>query len=356
MIPTVCKLCAQAVGQDGTEKRIDVIATAMKTGATVLDLQDFELCYAPPFSSAKDPVNVLGYIASNIEEAVYQTVEWFEIDEIVNNGGYLLDVRTPIEFSAGAIKGAVNIELDTLRDRVDEITIAKDTPIYVTCQVGQRAYLGIRILKGHGFTKVFNLSWVVTAPTKPPTTSWRSPEPTVGECVPKKDNSDSGNMDQGGGSDQVITRTVDVTGLQCPGPLMATFEAIQSVNAGDLVQIIATDFGFVSDIKSWCETNGHTLISQETQGKSYISVIRKGDAGETCLMPAVSTQKNATLVVFSGELDKVLGIDDYRPGSSRPGQKIVTLSLFSLWGLNALRKRDGKGHNKNFIEKKCLAR
>ena len=157
-------------------------------------------------------------------------------------------------------------------------------------------------------------------------------------------------MDQGGGSDQVITRTVDVTGLQCPGPLMATYEAIQSVNAGDLVQIIATDFGFVSDIKSWCETNGHTLISQETQGKSYISVIRKGDAGETCsLMPAVSTQKNATLVVFSGELDKVLASMIIAQGAAAQG-KNVTL-FFTFWGLNALRKRDGKGHNKNFIEK-----
>ncbi len=342
-------LGAQAVGQDGTEKRIDVIATAMKTGATVLDLQDFELCYAPPFSSAKDPVNVLGYIASNIEEGVYQTVEWFEIDEIVKNGGFLLDVRTPVEFSAGAIKGAVNIELDTLRDRIEEITIAKDTPIYVTCQVGQRAYLGIRILKGHGFTSVYNLSGGYST-YKTAHYQLAQPDFTVGECVPKKDESDAGNVDQGGDGNQVIKKKVDVTGLQCPGPLMATYEAVQSVNGGDLVQIIATDFGFVSDIKSWCETNGHTLVSQDTQGKSYISVIRKGDAGETCsLMPAVSTQKNATLVVFSGELDKVLASMIIAQGAAAQG-KNVTL-FFTFWGLNALRKRDGKGHNKTFIEK-----
>lgn len=151
-------LGAQAVGQEGTEKRIDVIATAMKLGATVLDLQDFELSYAPPFSSAKDPVNILGYIAENILDGVYKTVQWHEIDQIVADGGFLLDVRSAMEVRAGGIKGAVNIELDSLRDRIGEIPIAKDAPIYVTCQVGQRAYLAIRILQGHGFTNIYNLA------------------------------------------------------------------------------------------------------------------------------------------------------------------------------------------------------
>lgn len=151
-------LGAQAVGQEGTEKRIDVIATAMKLGATVLDLQDFELSYAPPFSSAKDPVNILGYIAENILDGVYKTVQWHEIDQIVADGGFLLDVRSPMEVRAGGIKGAVNIELDSLRDRIGEIPIAKDAPIYVSCQVGQRAYLAIRILQGHGFTNIYNLA------------------------------------------------------------------------------------------------------------------------------------------------------------------------------------------------------
>lgn len=151
-------LGAQAVGQEGTEKRIDVIATAMKLGATVLDLQDFELSYAPPFSSAKDPVNILGYIAENILDGVYQTVQWHEIDQIVADGGFLLDVRSPMEVRAGGIKGAVNIELDSLRNRIGEIPVAKDAPIYVTCQVGQRAYLAIRILQGHGFTNIYNLA------------------------------------------------------------------------------------------------------------------------------------------------------------------------------------------------------
>ena len=106
-----------------------------------------ELCYAPPYSSAKDPVNILGYIACNVADNVYDIIHWYEIDKIVEDGGYLLDVRTPAEFEAGHIKGAVNIEVDELRDRIGEIKVSKDTPIYVNCQVGLRAYLAIQILK-----------------------------------------------------------------------------------------------------------------------------------------------------------------------------------------------------------------
>ena len=103
-------------------------------------------------------MNILGYIAENILDGVYKTVQWHEIDQIVADGGFLLDVRSPMEVRAGGIKGAVNIELDSLRERISEIPIAKDAPIYVSCQVGQRAYLAIRILQGHGFTNIYNLA------------------------------------------------------------------------------------------------------------------------------------------------------------------------------------------------------
>jgi len=149
---------AQAVGREGTEKRIDVIATAIKLGGTIRDLSELELCYAPPFSSPKDPVNLLGYIACNVADNVYDVVHWNEIDHIAKNGGFLLDVRTSREFNQSHIEGSINIELDELRDRIDEIPVSKDTPIYVICRSGLRAYLAIRILKGHGFKKLYNLS------------------------------------------------------------------------------------------------------------------------------------------------------------------------------------------------------
>jgi len=145
---------AQAVGEEGVDKRIDVIATAIKGGLTVMDLPDLELSYAPPFSSAKDPVNMAGYVASNIVEGDVETVQWHEIDEIIANGGTLIDVRTPVEFKNGAIKGSINIPLDDLRERLNEMPKAET--IYVTCQVGLRGYLATRILKENGY-KVKNL-------------------------------------------------------------------------------------------------------------------------------------------------------------------------------------------------------
>lgn len=145
---------AQAVGKNGTDKRIDVIATAIKGGLTVKALPDLELAYAPPFSSAKDPVNYAGYVAVNIMEGRVETIQWHEIDEIISNGGYLIDVRDAQECGRGMIEGAVNIPLNDLRERLNEVP--KDKELYVNCQVGLRGYLAARILMENGY-KVKNL-------------------------------------------------------------------------------------------------------------------------------------------------------------------------------------------------------
>ncbi|AMV11216.1 hypothetical protein GT3570_09765 [Geobacillus thermoleovorans] len=140
---------AQAVGKEGVDKRIDVIATAIKGGLTVRDLPDLELAYAPPFSSAKDPVNMAGYVASNIMDGLVETVQWHEIERIVEAGGVLIDVRTAEETARGMIRGSIHIPLDELRDRLHELP--KGKTIYVTCQAGLRGYIAVRILQGHGF-------------------------------------------------------------------------------------------------------------------------------------------------------------------------------------------------------------
>lgn len=140
---------AQAVGKSGVDKRIDVLATAIKAGLTIFDLPDLELAYAPPYSSAKDPVNYAGYVASNVAEGLVETIQWHEVDEYIANGAYLIDVRDPHEVAKGAIKGSVNIPLNEIRDRLDEIPT--DKPLFVSCQVGLRGYLAARILTEHGF-------------------------------------------------------------------------------------------------------------------------------------------------------------------------------------------------------------
>ncbi|WP_374717254.1 CoA-disulfide reductase [Geobacillus thermodenitrificans] len=143
---------AQAVGKEGVDKRIDVIATAIKGGLTVRDLPDLELAYAPPFSSAKDPVNMAGYVASNIMDGLVETVSWHEIDHIVAKGGVLIDVRTKEEIKQGIVPGSIHVPLDELRDRLQELPKEKD--IYVICQAGLRGYIAVRILRQHGFRAI----------------------------------------------------------------------------------------------------------------------------------------------------------------------------------------------------------
>ncbi len=149
-------LGAQAIGYKGVEKRIDVIATAIRAGMTVHDLEKLELSYAPPYSSAKDPVNMAGYVASNILKRDHEIIHWDEISTLDKASSILIDVRTPQEFAMGTIEGAVNIPLDELRNRMQEIP--DDKEIILFCQVGQRGYLAYRILIQNGYTKVRNLS------------------------------------------------------------------------------------------------------------------------------------------------------------------------------------------------------
>lgn len=149
-------LGAQAVGRGGVDKRVDVIATAIRAGMTVYDLQELELCYAPPFSSAKDPVNMAGYVAANIINGDNPPFYWNQLADLDQEQSVVLDVRTAKEIEAGIIPGAINIPVDELRQRLSELP--KDKDIYVYCRVGLRGYLATRILQQYGYTRVKNLS------------------------------------------------------------------------------------------------------------------------------------------------------------------------------------------------------
>lgn len=141
---------AQIVGFDGVDKRMDVLATAIRFGAKITDLTTLELCYAPPFGSAKDPVNMLGFVAENIVSGKLKQFFWHDVENLARDGSvFLLDTRTPYEVMQGKIDGFVNIPLDELRQRLDEIP--KDKPVYVHCHSGLRSYLACRILIGNGY-------------------------------------------------------------------------------------------------------------------------------------------------------------------------------------------------------------
>lgn len=147
-------LGVQGVGGDGVDKRIDVIATAMRGGITAPELMDLELAYAPPFSSAKDPVNMLGYIADNIAAGATRIVQWSDVDSLHAAGATFVDVRTNYEFSRGSIPGALHIPIDDLRERHGELPTSGK--IIVFCQVGHRGHTAAMLLRGLGYD-VFNL-------------------------------------------------------------------------------------------------------------------------------------------------------------------------------------------------------
>jgi CoA-disulfide reductase len=149
-------LGAQIIGHDGVDKRIDVIATAIRAGMTVYDLEKLELAYAPPYSSAKDPVNIAGYTAANILKGDCSVFHWHEIASLDMGKTLLVDVRTQMECGLGTIEGAVNIPVDELRERLAELP--KDKALYIFCQVGLRGYVACRLLKQKGFKTVSNLS------------------------------------------------------------------------------------------------------------------------------------------------------------------------------------------------------
>lgn len=140
---------AQAVGQKGVDKRIDVIATAIKAGLTIFDLPELELTYAPPFGSAKDPVNMIGYAALNIAEGLSENIQWHQLELELENGAILLDVRNHNEVRKGHFKDYIHIPLNQLRDRMNELD--KNERYIVSCHSGLRSYIAERLLKQHGF-------------------------------------------------------------------------------------------------------------------------------------------------------------------------------------------------------------
>lgn len=149
-------LGAQIIGNEGVDKRCDIFATAIRAGLTAADLTELELCYAPPYSSAKDPVNMAGYVIENLRSQQVRNFHWHDVSALPRDGSVLLlDIRTPMEYQSGHIDGFMNIPVDELRGRLDELD--KTKKIYITCQIGLRGYIAARILTQNGFD-AYNLS------------------------------------------------------------------------------------------------------------------------------------------------------------------------------------------------------
>ncbi|EFI41379.1 FAD-dependent oxidoreductase [Peptoniphilus sp. oral taxon 386] len=325
-------LGAQIVGYDGVDKRIDTIATSIHFNGTVYDLTKIELAYAPPYSSAKDPVNMAGYVATNILEKLTDpvTFEQWQADKELYT---LIDVREDIEVVQGKIENALQIPLTRIRKEMSKLDKSKKYLLY--CAVGVRGYIAERILKQNGFDAY---NFVGGYRTYRDITDSEDSFELIGNQNLEQDKFVLDNKEK--------ALSLDVCGLSCPGPIVKVSKKMEDMNIGEILSVKATDPGFIRDIDSWCKNTGNTLISRNEYKGNYFASIQKGEKVETC---SVNTCKEKTMIVFDGDLDKAIAAFIIATGSAAMGNKVNM--FFTFWGLNILRKDEKVDVQKDIIGK-----
>ena len=326
---------AQIVGREGVDKRIDTIGVTMRLGGTASDLKDLELAYAPPYSSAKDPVNMAGYVAENIRTGLVRIAPYDA--PMTDPEATLLDVREEAEVMAYAVPNAINIPLGKLRERMNELDPKKR--IIVFCGIGVRAYTAARILDQNGFKNA------EVYPGGVRLYQANYPDPEEG---PIADVKKEVSVEQA-----TITNKIrlDCCGMQCPGPIMEVFRSVKEMKDGELLEVSASDPGFAKDIASWCKRTGNTLVSNEERDGAYVATIRRGTNAPAVQKAAQAdaAPKGKTIIVFDGDMDKVLASFVIANGALAMGRPVTM--FFTFWGLTALRKTEKVPVKKSLIEK-----
>ena len=321
-------LGAQIVGVDGVDKRIDSYAMAIKHGLSITSLMEIEHAYAPPYSSAKDPVAMSAYVANNILNGKMTPLYWRDLLSADRAKSVLIDVRTPEEYALGTIDGAVNIELDKLRERLDEIP--RDKPIYLFCGVGLRGYLASNILKANGYSDVRNLIGGIRT-YNIATAHYTQAAPKGGENGGiKSDSSDDSDMP---------SIVVDACGLQCPGPILRLREKVSTLKDGECIEIKATDSAFTRDVEAWCCSTGNRLLATSCDKGIYRAVVQRCvNVQSTPSTTPVAKNDEKTFIMFSDDLDKTLATFVLANGAAATGKRVTI--FFTFWGLNAIKRVD----------------
>jgi NADPH-dependent 2,4-dienoyl-CoA reductase/sulfur reductase-like enzyme/peroxiredoxin family protein/rhodanese-related sulfurtransferase/TusA-related sulfurtransferase len=332
---------AQVVGLEGVDKRVDVIATAIHGGMTVYDLEELELAYAPPYGSARDPINIIGFLAGNVLRGDVKTMEWDEVNQVDPAKTVFLDVRDPEELALGQLEGAINIPLGELRSRTNELPRGKQIAVY--CQVGQRGYFATRILDQLGFDTI-NLNggyktYSHAACEQSNFDTFENVTISSREEIQEVAPFNPANVNE---------FTVDACGLQCPGPILKLYNKVKEINPGDVVTVKATDFGFTSDVGAWADRTGNKLLSLDSEGGVITARIQKGLEKKQEASGLALTQ-DKTMVIFSGDLDKAIAAFIIANGAASMGHKVTM--FFTFWGLNILRKDNPPMVKKNLIER-----
>ncbi len=369
-------LGSQIVGYDGVDKRIDVIAAAVHFGGSVSDLAEFELAYAPPYNTAKDPVNFAGFVAENILSGLTDPVLYREYaaDKSVYT---LVDVREAVECESFAVEGAVNIPLSEIRNRIGEFDKSKHYLVF--CAVGVRGYIAERILKQNGIT-VSNMAgglrtmcdsgeelrragrtW--SAVDKFIRTEGHDPADIGAGAVPETNaggvsasvyvsaSASACNAASEPRSDSVRSIALNVCGLSCPGPIVQVSKRLQEMAHGEILEVTATDPGFLRDIESWCLNTGNTLLEKSSEKGLFSAKILRGIVASNSDVPAAvqGGQREKTMIIFDGDLDKAIASFIIATGAAAMGNKVHM--FFTFWGLSILRKKPKMQPKKDFISR-----
>lgn len=343
-------LGAQVVGSDGVDKRLDVFATALRAGMTIHGLQSLELAYAPPFGSAKDPVNMAGFVAGNLLQGDLQL--WYAEDYPAHtDAGVIVDVRSQQEFELWHIPGALNIPLGKLRTRHGELL--KNKTIFLYCRVGFRSCLAYRLLRQRGYTvaslaggantfRAWHKNQIGAAPPEQPFLAYAEEQPAAKTASSRQRTEVSGQAT----GKQI---KLDCAGAQCPGPILKLKQMMDQLVTGDEVIVTVTDPGFLADAPAWCQRQGHQLVSLRQEGARIVAQIRKNAPAAAATAAAVQLPTNKTMVVFSGDLDRAIASFIIANGAAAMGSQVTM--FFTFWGLNILRKPKAPAVQKAFLER-----
>lgn len=343
-------LGSQVLGYDGVDKFIDVIATAIKFGGRMEDLEELDLAYAPPFLSAKSPANMAGFMAENQRKGLVDLINIEEIKNLDFEKQILLDTRDKEEVELGKIENSINIPLNDLRNNLDKLD--KNKEIIVYCAVGLRGYIAARLLKANGF-KVKNLNGGYKTYSN---FDYRA------KFIEFNNEREEDLVMKEVALDKV--KELNATGLSCPGPLMQVKQTMDNMFDGEVLRVKASDQGFYRDIEAWTKKTNNRLLSIEkdkgiieaTIMKCSNQLLNKEEIQEKMIneyknnnMPLAPVKDGQTMVVFSGDLDKAIASFIIANGAATMGKKVTM--FFTFWGLNVLRKSEKVSVPKNIIEK-----
>jgi peroxiredoxin family protein/rhodanese-related sulfurtransferase/TusA-related sulfurtransferase len=323
---------------------------AIRSGLSVRDLQHQELSYAPPYGSAKDPINYAGFVATNYLDGDMGICHVPEL-EAPESDQVLLDVRTPPEVEAGTIPGSRNIPLDELRQRSDELP--KDEELLVFCQVGLRGYLACRLLEQRGFkcrnlTGGYKTYQAATGLTPEEGGMQEDMTDDTGETASSAAEADC----PAEAPETDIAREIDATGLQCPGPVMRLREAIDAVEPGQAVAIETRDPAFAADVGARCRSTGNRLVDLSAENGTCRAVVARAERTASAAGGGKSngiSKHSKSLLVFSGDYDKAFAAFVIANGAASMGNDVTM--FFTFWGLNVLRRDDAVKIEKNLVER-----